>query len=95
MLLTTIFYHVDNFCKDFEKFEKSKKLGNIKNAGRKQQLSKSEVMTIVIFFHHSRFRTFKDFYFLQLKPFLKKDFPELVSYNRLVEISVPPLIAVV
>jgi len=54
MLLTTIFYHVDNFCKDFEKFEKSKKLGNVKNAERKQQLSKSEVMTIVIFFYHSR-----------------------------------------
>lgn len=84
-MLTTIFYHVDNFCKDFEKIL-NKRLGIQKKIGRKPRLLLSEVMTIVIYFHHSRFRTFKDFYSLYLKPFLKKDFPGLVSYNRLVEL---------
>jgi len=86
MLLTTIFYHVDNFCKDFEKFTKTKRLGDEKKTGRKPRLSLSEVMTIVVYFHHSGYRTFKSFYLLHLKPFLKKDFPGLVSYNRFVEL---------
>ncbi len=45
-----------------------------------------EVMTIVIAFHGSGFRTFKEFYTLQVLPHWKKAFPNLVSYNRFVEL---------
>ena len=52
MLLTTIFYHVDNFCKDLEEFLKAKAIAdNTSNAGRKPRLTMSEIMTITIFFH--------------------------------------------
>lgn len=46
----------------------------------------SEVMTIVIAFHGSGFRTFKEFYTLQVLPHWRNAFPELVSYNRFVEL---------
>ncbi len=50
------------------------------------RLSLSEVMTIVIAFHGSGFKTFKEFYTLQVLPHWKKAFPKLVSYNRFVEL---------
>jgi hypothetical protein len=43
-------------------------------------------MTIVIAVHGSGFRTFKEFYTLQVLPHWKKAFPNLVSYNRFVEL---------
>ena len=43
-------------------------------------------MTIVIAFHGSGFKTFKEFYTLQVLPHWKKAFPKLVSYNRFVEL---------
>ena len=49
-------------------------------------MSLSEIMTIVIAFHGSGFRTFKEFYTLQVLPHWKKAFPNLVSYNRFIEL---------
>lgn len=43
-------------------------------------------MTIVIAFHGSGARTFKDFYTLQVLAYWGKAFPNLVSYNRFVEL---------
>ena len=45
-------------------------------------------------FHGSRFRTFKDFYTLQVLPHWTSAFPNLVSYTRFVELvpwSIMPL----
>ncbi len=50
------------------------------------RLSLSEVMTIVIAFHGSGFRTFKDFYCCQVLPHWRSAFPNLVSYSRFVEL---------
>jgi hypothetical protein len=49
-------------------------------------MSLSEVMTIVIAFHGSGYKTFKEFYTLQVQPHWNKAFPNLVSYNRFVEL---------
>lgn len=49
-------------------------------------MSLSEVMTIVIAFHGSGFRTFKDFYTLCVSPHWRNAFPHLVSYTRFVEL---------
>ena len=51
-------------------------------AGR---LTSSEVMTILIAFHRSDFRTFKHFY-LMLMDQHRAEFPDLVSYQRFVEL---------
>jgi hypothetical protein len=87
MLLTTIFYDVDNFCKDFDKYLLKKSIGEKKScAGRKRKMTISEVITIMIYFHHSRMRTFKDYYTIMIRGLMKKDFPNAVSYNRFVEL---------
>jgi GTP cyclohydrolase II len=52
----------------------------------RSQLRISEVTTLVIAFHGSGFRTFKAFYTLQVLPHWNKAFPELVSYNRFIEL---------
>ena len=87
MILTTIFYHVDNFCKEIEETFKEKRIqGKASTAGRKQQLTTSEIMTIAIYFHHSKMRTFKDYYTVMIKGIHQKAFPAAVSYNRFVEL---------
>ena len=45
----------------------------------------SEVITIMILFHHSGFRTTKGFYTNYVKVHMKDLFPNTVSYNRFVE----------
>lgn len=86
MHLVEIYYHADNFCKDFHQHLKLKSIGNPTKSGRKAGLSMSEVMTIVISFHHSKIRTFKDYYNGFVKKLLRVEFPGLVSYNRFVEL---------
>jgi Transposase DDE domain len=50
------------------------------------KLSISEVMTIVIAFHGSGFRTFKEFYTREVLSHWGCAFPHLVSYTRFVEL---------
>jgi IS5 family transposase len=62
---------------------------------RKGNLSLSEIMTIMIMFHQSNFRTFKYFY-IHLQQFYNQEFPRLVSYSRFVRLmpkTVLPLCA--
>ncbi|HGO6787256.1 TPA: hypothetical protein ACK8UN_003119, partial [Legionella pneumophila] len=50
------------------------------------RLSASEIMTVMILFHLSHYRTFKDYYRECVEMDMKSYFPKLVSYNRFVEI---------
>ena len=92
-MLTEIFYHVDNFCKEYEKHLKNIQIIDKEKfkRGPKQKLCLSEIMTIVIYFHHSKFRTFKNYY-LSLKMCNSADFAHLVSYNRFVELQKKALV---
>ncbi|EPE82254.1 hypothetical protein LEP1GSC021_4590 [Leptospira noguchii str. 1993005606] len=49
-------------------------------------LSLSEVVTIVVYFHLSHCREFKNYYLIEIKKNLKSEFPKTVSYNRFVEL---------
>jgi hypothetical protein len=86
--VTQIFCDVDDFCQRFEQlWQQQPQLPSI--SGEKRSRSRvhlSEVMTIVIAFHGSGYRTFKDFYTLQVLPHWRRAFPTLVSYNRFVEL---------
>ena len=48
-------------------------------------MSDSEVMTILVLFHSSRFRDLRSFYLGYVCSHLQKEFPNRVSYNRFVE----------
>jgi Transposase DDE domain len=52
---------------------------------RVSRLSASEVMTLVIAFQDSDYRTFKHFYLKQVCRYWQAEFPALVSYSRLME----------
>ena len=63
---------------------------------RQPQLAPSEIMTILIHFHQSHYRTFKAYYTAYVQPYLRAEFPTLVSYNRFVELMptvIIPLLA--
>lgn len=53
--------------------------------GRPRRLHPSEIMTILIDFHQSNYRTFKAYYQRHVCVSLRWAFPTLVSYNRFVE----------
>lgn len=58
-----------------------------KHRHRESNLQMSEVLTIVILFHASNFRTFKSYYNQHVCQHLRKEFPKLVSYQRFVELQ--------
>jgi len=82
-----LFYNVDNFCMKLEP-QLNKRLleDGFRKRFRKGKLILSEVMTIIIWFHRSGYRTFKDYYTKEAIPHLQWAFPDLVSYNRFVEL---------
>jgi hypothetical protein len=65
----------------------------MKQRRRTGQLCKSEIMTILIYFHtygelryQMRYRDFKTYYTQFVQVYLRAEFPTLVSYNRFVEL---------
>ena len=87
--ITAIFCEVDDFYIQWSKLWQQQQTSTLNaqlicvvNRG----CHEGEVMTIVIAFHGSGFKTFKEFYTLQVLPHWKKAFPKLVSYNRFVEL---------
>lgn len=58
---------------------------------RSTNLALSEIMTILVLFHSSRYRDFKHFY-LYLKAYHISEFPNIVSYTRFVELTSSALI---
>jgi hypothetical protein len=86
--LTEIFCQIDDFCNLFDKKLKRFLLTNPnKKRQRACKLSLSEVMTVLILFHMSDYRTFKHFYFRCVLGDLKKYFPNCVSYSRFVQLT--------
>jgi len=80
MSLLALFCTVDDFCQLWARENKVKKVR------RQPQLSESEIMTIVIHFHQSGYRTFKAYYLREVQAHLRREFPGLVSYNRFVRL---------
>lgn len=85
MSLLALFCHVDDFCQWWDKSQ-SKQLGKPSRRERQPGLSESEIMTIVIHFHQSRYRDFKAYYLRYVQMQLRAEFPELVSYSRFVSL---------
>ncbi|WGH75849.1 IS982 family transposase [Tenacibaculum tangerinum] len=58
-----------------------------KKRKRKSKMSKSEVMTIMVIFHLKSYRNLKHFYLYYVCKHMNDFFPNLVSYNRFVELQ--------
>ena len=84
MSLLELFCDVDDFMLRFVPQWKAAQLKACNQRERIGQLCPSEVMTILIHFHHSHYRTFKAYYMEHVQVHLTSEFPLLVSYPRFV-----------
>lgn len=84
MSLLALFCDVDDFCQQVNRIA-PKQLTRKRGQGVRQPgLSESEIMTIVIHFHQSGYRHFKDYYIDHVQAHLRAEFPYVVSYSRFV-----------
>ena len=85
--LIAMFCDIDDFCKHFEPIYQQ----HLLQAGKRQRtrattLTLSEIMTILVYFHWSHYRTFKHYYTDYVVAHLRPYFPGLGSYTRFVEL---------
>lgn len=90
--ITEIYCIADDFFKLFNDQMKKHAIrdGNIppkRRYHRESTMSETEVMTIMILFHASGYRCLKHYYLRYVSVNLRHLFPELVSYNRFVELE--------
>ena len=85
--IVEIYCTIDEFCKEFE-LGSSRLLTSSDNNKRNKpsRMSLSEIMTIVVLFHTSGYRTFKHYYQGCIAGHLNAYFPRAVSYNRFIEL---------
>jgi hypothetical protein len=84
MSLLELFCDVDDFMLTFAPHLKASRLAAGKQRERAGQLCPSEIMTILVHFHQSHYRTFKAYYTEHVQVHLSSEFPHLVSYSRFV-----------
>ena len=93
MSLLELFCAVDDFCQAFEpEWQQALFSQGLRQRRRQSKLCLSERMTIIIHFHQSGYRTFKQYYTEQVCRYLRTEFPGLVSYTRFVELMPQTLI---
>jgi hypothetical protein len=86
MNLLELYCHVDDFYQQVAAhFEASLITDGKAHRRRAGELSASEIMTILIHFHQSHYRTFKAYYTEHVQKHLRAEFPRLVGYARFVQ----------
>lgn len=85
--LVELYCDVDDFCKVFiPQWQKQLLEDGTRKRRRESRMSTSEIMTIIIGFHMSHHRDFKNYYLGLVSVFYKRDFPHLLSYTRFLEV---------
>lgn len=90
MSIVTLFCKTDDFFLAYEAHSARRTLEKGKppeTRGRPRSLHPSEVMTLLIAFHQSGYRTFKHFYEKHVCVYWRAEFPQLVSYSRFVQLK--------
>ena len=90
MNIITLFCEIDDFFLAYEKWVSTQCLPEtspLETRGRPRQLHPSEVMTLLIAFHQSNYRTLKHFYLKHVCVYWGDEFPHLVSYSRFVQLQ--------
>lgn len=84
-----IYSLADDFMKLFSAELQKRTISGSKpsRAGRKSIMSDAEVMTILVLFHLKGYRCLKHFYIDYVTKHMRSMFPNLVSYNRFVELQ--------
>lgn len=87
--VTEIFVMADDFCKFFDQMMEKYSIPdkNKRKYHRNGTMSKAEIIVILILFHSSGYRCLKHFYLNHVCVHLRHLFPDVVSYNRFVELE--------
>lgn len=88
--IVEVFCIIDDFSKMFDQAMTAHSIENGQaktRRNRKFKMSDSEVMTILVMFHHSHYRDLKSFYLKYICTQCHSLFPETVTYNRFVELQ--------
>jgi len=87
MSLLELYCAVDDFYQEFEPDWRQQMLSiGAMRRDRRGNLSVSEIMTIMIHFHQSHYRDFKNYYIQYVRMYRGSEFPRLVSYERFVQL---------
>jgi hypothetical protein len=87
MEIVALFCDIDDFCLQFEpRWQQQLISKGSRQRWPETRMCLSEVMTIVVSFPQSGYRTFKDYFLRYVQPHLRWAFPQLVSYSRFVEL---------
>ena len=93
MDILRLFYDCDEFCREFlPRLHTYQIPAGTGSRPGESRLSVSEVMTIVLLFQTSGFRTLKTFYLQHVCQHLTPAFPHRVSYSRFVELEAQALL---
>src|SRR5215831_11570071 len=93
MEIVALFCDIDDFCLQFEPLWHQHLVSDgSRQRWREQRLCVSEGMTIGVSFHHSGYRTFKDYFLRYVQPHLRWACPQLVSDPRFVELRAQALV---
>jgi len=96
MSILELFCSVDDFWQQFApNWQNSLLAAGQRQCMRETQKHHSEMMTIIILFHQSHYRTFKAYYTEYVQRHLRSEFPTQVSYQRFVELMPTLLVPLV
>jgi len=85
--LVEIFCDVDDFCQHFMPLWEQQLLNDGQRKRRRAgRMQASEIMTLIILFHRSHHRDFKNYYKGFVAQFYADVFPEMLSYTRFLEV---------
>ncbi len=87
MILQQLFCDTDDFCQHYlPEWKRTQLQTGDRKRDRSKCLGESEMMTIVVYFQMSAYRTCKHFYLRHVLVHWRAHFPRLPSYNRFVEL---------
>ena len=93
MRILELFWDVDDCCQQFwPAWEQQLLSDGTRQRRRTTRMAPSALLTLVILFHASQYRTFKAVYTEHVSVYLGAEFPHLVGYRRFVDLM-PSLIA--
>jgi len=84
--ITVLFVCLDDFCKLYEKAQKSKLLPS-KKRQRESYLSLSEMMLIEVLYHFSHYKNFKYYYIHEIMGKHRDKFEKLPCYDRFISLK--------
>lgn len=82
--IEVIYYCLDEFCKIYQEWERNKLIETGRKRERRGKLSLAEMLTIMVYFHSSHYKDFKNYYQKEIRIIHRNKFKELPCYERFV-----------